>query len=63
MTIRQALENIVWKLERKEQAPDGSIVWAKIDINDATVRQAIAALESDGTPYSFPADDAPYMPD
>lgn len=40
-----ALEDIIWKLNRKERAQDGSIVWARIDINDATIRAAQAIIK------------------
>jgi len=35
----EALGNILWKLERKEEN-DGLITWAKIDRNDAVIRSA-----------------------
>ena len=45
--LRDALEQVAWKLEHKGDTPNG-IQWAKIDRNDAAmsqVREALAATE------------------
>mgnify|MGYP001197081069 CR=1 FL=1 len=41
--LQIALENIIWKLTRKEVHGD-KIVWAKIDIKDAVIREAMEVL-------------------
>lgn len=44
LTIKQALSNIIWKLHRIETDENGHFEDAKIDRNDAVIRQAIEAI-------------------
>ena len=39
----ESLENIIWKLNRKEEK-NGTIAWAKIDRNDAVIRTAVKLI-------------------
>lgn len=42
--LRVAIENIIWKLNRKTMDSDGQCHWAKIDIKDVVIRDAKKAL-------------------
>lgn len=38
--LAAAIESIIWKLDRKEIDSGGQCIWAKIDGNDAIIREA-----------------------
>lgn len=47
--MAEALRQIIWKLNRKTcNSLDGHCEWAKIDINDAVIREAKAVLAKAG---------------
>lgn len=46
--LRFALGNIVWKVNRKEQTIGNIFDWAKINIHDAVIQEAIELLNTPG---------------
>ena len=44
LSVRQAAEQVIWKLYRNEQQPDETFAPAKIDRKDAVIRELITAI-------------------